>query len=201
MTQSQYSYIGVGISDAGNGDTYYVLEAGGSGSGASGSGTSSGTSGTSGSTGTTTTDYSQYIIPITVSTPDASGLVSHKVKYGQALISIAAAYGVTLDELKSINSLTNDMIYEGQDLKIKQVATPTLAPTVLATAVPQNTPAALTEVSPTPVSLLIQTPTAQPSALHASPVIDRQTVGLLMVIFSIIGLAMIAFFVFLKPQA
>jgi LysM repeat protein len=201
MTQSQYSYIGVGISDAGNGDTYYVLEAGGSGSGSSSSNSSSSTSGTSSSTGTTTTDYSQYIIPITVATPDASGLVSHKVKYGQALISIAAAYGVTLDELKSINSLTTDTIYEGQDLKIKQVATPTPAPTVLATVMPQNTPSALTGVSPTTVSLLLQTPTAQSSPVQASSVFDRQTVGLLMVIFSIIGLAVIAFFVFLKPQA
>jgi LysM repeat protein len=198
MTQSQYSYIGIGISDDGKGGTYYVLEAGGSGSGSPSSNSSSSTTTTSRATDTTP-DYSQYIIPVSVATPDASGLVSHKVKYGQALISIALAYGVTVDELKSLNSLTSDTIYEGQDLKIKQVATPTAAPTTLATEAVLGTPTALTQRSATAVTLLVRTPTVQPSPTQISPVFDRQTAGLLMVIVSIVGLAIIAFFILSKP--
>jgi LysM repeat protein len=201
MTQSQYSYIGIGISEDASGGTYYVLEAGGSGSGSSSSGSSTGTTGTSGTTtGTNTTDYSQYIIPVKVATPDATGLVSHKVQYGQALITIALAYGVTVNELKSLNKLTSaDLIYDGQDLKIKQVATPTPAPTVLATETPQDTPSVLTDASPTAISLIVRTPTAQPSTVQVTPTFDRQTAGLLMVIFSFLGLAAVAFFVFRKP--
>ena len=199
MTQSTYSYIGIVISEGSNGFTYYVLEAGGSGSGSSSSSSSSSTGGTSGTTNSPTVDYSQYIIPITVATPDASGLVSHKVKYGQALISIALAYGVTVDEIKSLNSLTSDMIYEGQDLLIKKVPTPTPAPTVLATQIPQNTPSGLTSTSPTAGSITLRTPTAQPSTVRMAQGIDRQTVGFGMVLLSFIGLVIVAFFVFLKP--
>jgi uncharacterized protein YkwD len=202
MTHSQYSYIGVGIATDAKGNTYYVLEAGGSGSGSSSSGTSTtGTTGTSGTTTGTTTDYSQYMTPVKVATPDATGLVSHKVQYGQALITIATAYGVTVNELKKLNSLTSaDLIYEGQDLKIKQVAPPTPAPTVLATETPQDTPSVLiADASPTAVSLTVRTPTAQASTAQVTPTFDRQTAGLLMVIFSFLGLAAVAFFVFRKP--
>lgn len=199
MTQSTYSYIGIGISEGGNGETYYVLEAGGSGSGSSSSSSGSSTGGSSSTTNSPTVDYSQYIIPITVATPDASGLVSHKVKYGQALISIALAYGVTVNDLKTLNSLTSDMIYEGQDLLIKKVATPTPAPTALATQIPQNTPSVLTSVSPTAGSVTLRTPTAQPSKAGIMQGIDRQTIGFAMVLLSFIGLVLVAFFVFLKP--
>ena len=199
MTQAQYTYIGIGISDDGSGGTYYVLEAGSGNNGGSASTGSGSSSSTISSTTSSAPDYSQYMIPVVTSTPDATGLVLHKVKYGQALISIALAYGVSLNDLKTLNGLTSDIIYEGDVLKIKQVPTPTPAPTSLATEAAANTPVAATEVSATPAPLMIRTPTALASTNQTLPAFDRQTGGLLMVVLSILGLAVAAFFIFRKP--
>lgn len=43
---------------------------------------------------------------------------THIVKSGEGLLAIARKYGVSLDELKKANQLTDDNIREGQELKI-----------------------------------------------------------------------------------
>jgi len=198
MTQSEYVYVGIGISTASNGETYYILQAGSAAGG--GGGTSSG-SGTSASSGTTSSvpDVSQYMIPVTVATPDAQGMVYHTVKYGQPLITIALAYGITLDELKSENGLTSDDIMEGTKLKIKQVPTPTPTPVVTAAATPVSAQQSNGN-APTPTPLIMPTPTPQPMQEQGFlPPLDQQTLGLAMMILSVIGLFASFYFILRRP--
>ena len=195
MTQSQYVNVGIGISTASDGATYYILQAG---SAAGGTGGESSNSGSSASTSSTIAapDYSQYMIPVTTSTPDAQGMVTHTVKYGQALITIALAYGITLDQLKSENGLTSDFIYEGQVLKIKQVATP--APTTIPTVQPINKTATPNQTAQNTPTFSVSTPTVQPAAAASLPPLDKHTLGFLLVVISIVGLAATAFFTLRK---
>ncbi|MEH7346833.1 glycosyltransferase [Bacillus sp. JJ1532] len=49
--------------------------------------------------------------------------VMYKVKTGDTLLKISQTYGVSIEELKSVNSLPDHLIYENQILKIKKQAT------------------------------------------------------------------------------
>jgi len=54
------------------------------------------------------------------------------VRRNEALWSIALAYGTTIDELKFLNGLASDEIFEGQTLVIRLASTPTPEPTSVA---------------------------------------------------------------------
>jgi uncharacterized protein YkwD/LysM repeat protein len=100
----------------------------------------------------------EFIVPITVSTPDANGMVYHDVQYGQSLWAIAIEYGVKIDEIRALNNLGPGIeIYQGDKLLIKQDA-PTPFPTF--------TPAAA--VSPTNATLQV-TATLSPTLTPAAP--------------------------------
>lgn len=203
-TQAQYTYVGAGIASA-NGRTYYILQAGAiagetaATSQANGGGNSS--TGGTGSTVEATNDTSQYMQPVITSTPSADGMIYHVVKDGQTPFQIALAYGITLDYLMQENNLNaNSTIYVGQKLTIKQAPTPTVTPTFTVTPVyPTRTPT-IAEATHTPLPLMTPTPTPVPSLADELPPFDRQTFGFLLVILSAIGLAVMAFFTFLKPS-
>jgi LysM repeat protein len=109
--------VGAGVSQNG-GTVYYVLDAGASGS-------STGNPGVSGTiTAPGTPIVSQFIVPVTVNTPDPDGNVYHEVLYGQTLWSIAIAYETKIDEIKSLNNLLSNDIQPGQRLLVKKVPTP-----------------------------------------------------------------------------
>lgn len=59
-------------------------------------------------------------IPVEVATPQEDGAILHTVEKGQTLWSIAAAYGITVDQLRALNGIPvdSDIIYEGQMLYI-----------------------------------------------------------------------------------
>jgi LysM repeat protein len=65
-------------------------------------------------------------IPVTplgaTSTPEKDGSIVHVVGYGQTLWSIASIYGVTTDEIRQLNNLTEGatLIKPGQKLVIRQ---------------------------------------------------------------------------------
>jgi len=90
-----------------------------------------------------------YIAPLQTSTPNPDGSIYHVVKINEFPITIATAYGITLEDLFRLNNLTEESsIYPGEILVIRLSTTPepsatpevtnTVPPT--ATLKPSNTP-------------------------------------------------------------
>jgi len=79
------------------------------------------------------------LVPPTVTPWPETGPFPHVVSRGETLISIAARYQVTVDELKTLNGLTSDTIFSGQQILIPasgvRPPTPTPTPTPWAAAV------------------------------------------------------------------
>ena len=199
-SSQQYVYVGAGIASNSQGETYYVLQAGNISGETTASDSGGGTvSSGSGTTPEATSDTSQYMSPVITSTPNYDGYVYHTVQSGQTLFQIALAYGVTVDYLKELNSLSDEtMIYTGQTLKIMQAATPTVTPTFTPTPVyPTRTPSPA-EITATPTLMPTPTATPTPTLLDQLPTFDRQTFGFLLIILSALGLGVIVFFSFFK---
>ena len=84
-------------------------------------------------------------VPIYTPTPGPDGRIVYIVKAGDTLLSISLLTGVSLDTLRSLNNLTSDTIYEGQQLLLgfagPAETTPTPGPTPTPTLVmPTETP-------------------------------------------------------------
>jgi len=138
-----------------------------------------------------------FIVPITVSTPDANGMVYHEVQYGQTLWSIAIEYGVKIDDIRALNGLgTGTDIYQGEVLLIRKDAP---VPSISPTASPTNqnpTPLAfgtefanLTKTpqpNPTPIPDLRKEPTT--TTLNEDKSITGLIIGSLLLVIMIAGL-------------
>ena len=72
----------------------------------------------------------QFMVPVSLSTPNSGGLVIHDMKYGQTLWSIAIAYKTTIQQIRSLNDLPSNDIYSDQRLLIRRESpqTPTVSP-------------------------------------------------------------------------
>ena len=138
--------VGAGVTVAG-GITYYVLDVG---------------SATSDSVTATSTSLSgTQSVAVITSTPLEDGTVYHLVQANEALWSIALGYNTTVEELKRLNHLSTNDIFEGQKLLIKKAeakitATPTVPPTATfgiptSTATHPVTPTATSTATPLPV--------------------------------------------------
>ena len=120
-----------------NGVTYFTLDvgylSGDPGTGADATGTGSGTE-----------------IPLAVATPREDGSIVHIVGFGQTLWTIATLYGITVDELLTLNNLTvSSVIFPGEELIIQL---PTNGPTFTPSG-PTYTPAPTTPtITPTPTT-------------------------------------------------
>src|SRR5512133_2388613 len=128
-TMEQYRYVGVGIATGSDGFTYYILHAGA----ICGETAPSENSGSSGSQTAATQGPGNFVQPVVTATPNEDGDTYHIVQYGQALFTIADWYGVTVEEIKTLNTLTSDAIYEGQKLLLPAKPTATITPTRTAT--------------------------------------------------------------------
>jgi LysM repeat protein len=128
------------------------------------------------------------VVPVIVSTPNPDGSISHVVESGQALWSIAIAYGVTVEQLRLMNgfAVNTNNIYVGETLKIRLGYTPTPSPTITPTPrQPTRTP-----VPPQAVETMQSVqPTTPTTPLPGG--IDRTTIGLLLVLLCGIGLVLI----------
>jgi LysM repeat protein len=199
MVKASYTHIGAGTYTASSGVTYYVVHAAYV-AGSSGSYTSS-TSSSGSSSAAATADMSNYVQPVVTATPNGDGDIYHTVLYGQSLFAIATWYGVTVEKIKQMNSLTSDSIYEGQKLLISIKPTPTITPTRTATIPqPTRTPSA-TKKPPTPMPTITVTPTLKPNLGNALAKIDRQYLGLGLLVISAIGFLVVLFTSFLRPRA
>jgi LysM repeat protein len=197
MVNASYTHIGAGTYTASSGITYYVVHAAYV-AGSSGSYISSTSPGGS-SIAAATADMSNYVQPVVTATPNSDGDIYHTVLYGQSLFAIATWYGVTLEKIKQMNSLTSDSIYEGQKLLISIKPTPTVTPTRTATVPqPTRTPSA-TKIPPTAMPTITVTPTLKPDLSNALAKIDRQYLGLGLLVISAIGFLAVLFASFLRP--
>jgi LysM repeat protein len=109
------------------------------------------------------------IAPVTTSTPNPDGAVIHIVEPGQTLWTIATSYHVSLQDLYTLNGLSDkSVIVPGQKVLVKAaVGTATPTPTELPPT-PTNTPTRSATPthpppSPTPTAEAGLTPTQDPS--------------------------------------
>ncbi|MGZ9163737.1 MAG: CAP domain-containing protein [Anaerolineales bacterium] len=129
------------------------------------------------------------ILVAIVSTPNSNGDVIHEVQFGQTLWQLAIAYNVKIDEIKSLNNLSDNGIYPGNKLLIKTgVIQPTAAhtetPTRDLTVTSINTPiSAASILQRTSTSTRVVTP------LPSSP--PRNKNAIMGVMMGIIALALL----------
>lgn len=110
-----------------------------------------------------------FIVPITVSTPDQNGMIYHEVQYGQTLWAIAIEYGVKIDEIRALNGLGNTIeIYQGQKLLVRKDLP---LSTVAATDAVDLTP---TEFVPTATATMLSSPTVLPIVTSKSEIGNPQ---------------------------
>lgn len=144
--------VGAGVSQNGS-VVYYVLDAGASGS-------STGNPGLSGTlTAPGTPLVSQFMVPVTVNTPGADGLIYHEVQYGQTLWSIAIAYETKIDEIKNLNGLLSNDLLPGQKLLVGTGPTPLPATATASVTMTVTYTAVFSETAPASPTAADSTPT------------------------------------------
>ena len=193
MVGYESGYAGVGI--AVSGGTVYVTLDVRPGKSAATLAPSSGTqpSGSSAPVGTPVA-----LAPLITATPDGNGALVHAVGYGQSLWSIAIAYGVKIDEIRTLNGLApgSTDIYAGQKLVIRQAgaASPVTSgePDAGETPapIPTNPPPPPT-LRPTETSAPVRSATPVPAADETKPFELPQfsTTRLLAILLILIGAA------------
>lgn len=188
MLSGNFTHIGAGISQSG--ETYYYAVDTAAATSSGQQQTSAGViltsipEGASGSSG-----ISEFMVPVTLSTPRPDGNVYHKVQYGQSLWSIAIAYGTTIRNIQALNNLGEfSTVYQGQELLVMTGATQSAPPvaSVTPTLQPAETviPTGTAAVSSTPTqAALTATSQEEPQAVpaDASPASSRILIVVLIV--------------------
>ena len=161
LLSPDYQDVGVGIAAA-DGITYFVLIA-------------------ASQTGdlTTSTPFSGTGTPTLLAgnglpnTPLPSGEVYHTVQKDEALWSIALAYGSTIAELKLINHLASDEIFEGQKLLIRSAntVTPTFTEVPVTATLGLSTSTPTLPVTPTNTNTPTPLPTPPSSMQNGEKVV------------------------------
>ena len=180
MLHPDVVHVGAGVTEGG-GLVYYIIDFAVQYS-------SSGSS--SGGVASTipTTAVTPKVAPVAVATPNEDGSIIHEVEIGQALWSIAAGYEVTVDQLLALNNLSaNAVIYEGQTLLVRLAYTPTPSPTITQTP---RTPTRTPIPAQTAQVVKTQVPTSEDN-IFGFLGLDRQTMGLALILISGIGLVLI----------
>jgi len=154
LLSADYEDVGVGIAAA-NGITYYVL--------------------VTGSESAFEISASPASVTLTVpagtglpNTPLADGEIYHDVQKDEALWSIALLYGTTIAELKLLNGLATDEIFEGQRLVIRRALTATPTPSPVPVTVTLGIPTSTPTQPVTPTLTLTATPLPMPPATMQS---------------------------------
>jgi hypothetical protein len=139
MLSGNYQDVGAGVAEA-DGFVYYTLDA------AYVAGGSYNPPATTVPGGPTALPY----YAVKTATPNSDGSVVHTVMAGQNLSLIAKGYGITVAELKELNHLSSDTIYEGDILIIRGTSTPGPSTTPTVTASPTKQPTATRKPTRTP---------------------------------------------------
>ena len=173
--------VGAGVTE-GDGYVYYILNVAvryGSGGSSSGGGVAS---------TIPTTAVTAQVAPVRVATPNAEGRIIHVVKDLESLWGIAVAYETTIDQIKAVNGLKNDMIFTGQELVIQAGYTPTPSPTATVTPrPPTRTP--IPQQTARPVGTA-QNKESGNGGVQSILNMDRKTMGLILILICGVGLAL-----------
>lgn len=167
MLSPNYTDAGAGL--ASSGDSVYITLLVGAVTGQAGSHADNGSGGQSKKPAAPSGPTAVAMVPLQAATPGPDGAIIHVVDSGQALWNIAALYGISLDELRALNYLSeNAYIHPGDRLLVKPpnattapepsaTITDTAAtrlpagpenPNLAPTSPPTYTPAALSAVEP-----------------------------------------------------
>lgn len=112
---------------------------------------------------------SDFIVPITLSTPDETGLVYHEVQYGQSLWAIAIEYGVKIDEIRGLNNLgPGTEIYQGDKLLVRKDAPPVATVPATVVASPTGLIHLVTATASPTMTTIIPTTANTPASSHGS---------------------------------
>jgi hypothetical protein len=144
----------------------------------------------------TDTPTAEVIMDVVTVTPQEDGRVVHIVQPGQSPWSIAIAYGIKIEELAKLNNLdpAKPIIYTGQKLLIRTIATSTAEPTGTATDIPpSSTPHPTSTRRPptlTPTTAPTRTATTAPLIPRVDPFQDTNTrpAGIVIIVICGIGL-------------
>ncbi len=199
MTNPQYTHIGGGVG-VGNGYLFYTIDVGYIAGGAANY-TPAATVGPGTVQPSIPTLTPELIYAVTTATPGPDGKIEHEILPGQALYSIAEAYGITVQELAALNGLdlNNPLIWAGQKLLIRTALPPTETPTITAT-VPTvtRTPRPTYTITPTrvtPTATVTPTPTKKPLLPNFAPGASAgdRTIGIIIIVVCGLGLVMVVF--------
>jgi LysM repeat protein len=145
--------------------------------------------------------------PVVTSTPNSDGSVKHTIKSGEFLIDIAKAYGLTLDQLYTLNHTLdpkNPVYFAGQVLIIRPAPTATVTPSPTLSPVPPTRtprPTRTPTRAVTPTETL--TPTATPTPSLADKVkadLNRTNIAYGLIALCGLGLAFVVVKGFIKPE-
>jgi LysM repeat protein len=202
---NRYTDIGGGVASQGNGRYVFVLDVckivGKGYGGAVPDGSGSVPSVTTNPLATA--DLSNYVYGVTRATALPDGTIKHRVMYGQTLVTIAKAYGITIDALRSLNNMAADatIIWPEQELLIQPGSgTPKVQESAMPdTKISPSPSATVTIQARTPLPTLDMTPlsiTVTPQALTAAPNNTQpiKILGMLMIAVSGVGLVVLLFF-------
>jgi uncharacterized protein YkwD len=174
VVNANYKDIGAGVTTM-NGRVWYIIHAAYSSGGSYVQNTP-----VPGSTAEYSTPaVSQIIIPVHTTTPNPEGAVIHDVQSGQALWSIAIAYGTKIEELVRLNNLVSKdpIIYVGQKLLIfeaKFTSTPTFSGTLQENDQKQTSTPKLSATS-TPTTTKTKTAVSTPVVTSSSTIMPTDT--------------------------
>jgi uncharacterized protein YkwD/LysM repeat protein len=172
MLSPNYFDIGGGVAIGNDGTVYYVIDtARHTSNGKPQDDYTPAAAGTtvSGITVNGTPGVSQFMVPVTLSTPNSGGLVIHDVKFGQTLWSIALAYNTTIQQIRTLNDLPSNDIFTDQKLLIRKegTRTPEIAPS------PEQASIAAATFTPAALAVPTHTPTEIPLLPGANPSKDN----------------------------
>ena len=193
MLSGNFTHIGAGVSQSGD-SYYYVVDTAATTSSGQQQDTASTVLTSVPSGASEASGVSQYMIPVTLSTPRPDGTVYHKVQYGQSLWSIAIAYGTTIKNIQALNGLGEySTVYQGQELLVMTNATQaaTAPPEVTPTEKIIETPVPLTASEPT-LTPVQPTPTSEPTeeAKTTSSTSSSKVLVIVLIIAAFVGAGM-----------
>jgi uncharacterized protein YkwD len=172
MISSNLQDIGAGVAASGN-TYYYVIDCGLS-------------TGETPATFVPPSTYKTSVAPSITNTPNADGSIIHIVQSGDTTLGIAIAYGLSLNELLTLNGLTEkSVIYPNQKIIVRAGFTPTPTP-------PTSTPTKLPTITPWPTSTPTTTTTLPPPTPTQSPGLPTTTAHNAVTIIIVAALALAA---------